>query len=420
MARIRPFKALRPKNDRVNEINSPPYDVVSEEEALEIVRRNPNSFLKVIKPEIMRYSDKELPYSKLAKQAGKTLRDLIDNKVIVKEKENCLYIYQQRNGNYQRNGIVACLSVHDYVKKIIKDHEKVRVLTWQERVQHINETKAHTGCAMVIYQDNSYIEKLVKKEMVEKNVIYDFISDDGIRNCCWKINKAKTIDAFREAFNDIENLYIADGHHRVAAAVEVAKMEHRKKNDNDNIEFDDNEYAYFPAVLIPQNQIKILGYHRLIKDLEGFSPDTFLSKLENYFYIEKINSNKPFLPLQKGVFGMNLASQWYKVSTSRRILKESKDVINQLDVSILQNWVLNPLLGIKDPQKSKKLEFIGGKDALDKLEKRIQEGANIVFTLFPTSIEEVISVSNNNQIMPPKSTWFEPKLRSGIFVHLFE
>jgi uncharacterized protein (DUF1015 family) len=420
MARIRPFKALRPKNDKVNEVNSPPYDVVSKDEALEIVKRNPYSFLKVIKPEIMNCSDKVLPYPELAKQAAKNLKDLIDNKVLAKEKENCLYIYQQRNGNYQRNGIVACLSVHDYVKKVIKDHEKVRVLTWQERVQHINETKAHTGCAMVIYQDNSYIEKLVKKEMIEKNIIYDFISDDGIRNCCWKINKTKTIEAFREAFNDIENLYIADGHHRVSAAVEVAKMEHRKKKDNNNIEFDDNEYAYFPAVLIPQNQIEILGYHRLIKDLEEFYPNSFLSKLEEHFYIEKINSNKPYLPSQKGEFGMNLDGQWFKVFISEKILKETEDIINKLDVSILQNWVLNPLLGIKNPQKSKKIDFIGGKYALQRLEKEIQLGANIAFTLFPTSIEEIIAVSNNNQIMPPKSTWFEPKLRSGIFVHLCE
>jgi uncharacterized protein (DUF1015 family) len=420
MVRIRPFKALRPKNDKVNEVNSPPYDVVSEEEALEIVRRNPNSFLKVIKPEIMSYFDRKLSYPKLAKEAAKTLRGLIDNKVLVQEKENCLYIYQQRNGNYQRSGIVACLSVYDYVRKVIKEHEKVRVLTWKERIQHIKETRTHTGCAMVIYKENLHIEELVKKEMVEKNVIYDFISDDGIRNCCWKINEAGAIDAFRKAFNDIENLYIADGHHRVAAAVEVAKMEHRKKSDNNNIEFDDNEYAYFPAVLIPQDQIKILGYHRLIKDLEGFSPETFLSKLENHFHIEKINSKKLLLPSQKGEFGMNLAGQWYKVSISGSILKERKDIINQLDVSILQNCVLNPLLGIKNPQKSKKIEFIGGKDALDKLEEGVQLGANIAFTLFPTSIEEVIAVSNNNRIMPPKSTWFEPKLRSGIFVHLFE
>lgn len=419
MATIRPFKALRPKNDKVQEVNSPPYDVVSKNEALEIVKRNPYSFLKIIKPEIMSSSVKTLPYSELAKQAAKNLKVLIDKKVMVKEKKNCLYIYQQKNGNYQRNGIVACLPVQDYLKKIIKNHEKVRLSTWQERVQHINKTKAHTGCAMVIYQDNSHIEKLVKKEMVEKNIIYDFISDDGIRNCCWKISETKTIDVFREAFNDIKNLYIADGHHRVAAAVEVAKMENSKKGDN-NFEFDDNEYAYFPAVLIPQNQIKILGYHRLVKGLEVFSPNTFLSRLEKYFYIEKINSNKPFLPSQKGKFGMNLVGQWYKLSTSEKVLKESKGIINQLDVSILQNWVLNPLLGINDSQKSKKLEFIGGKDALERLEEEIQLGANIAFTLFPTSIEEVIAVSNNNQIMPPKSTWFEPKLRSGIFVHLYE
>ncbi len=419
MAEIKSFKALRPETEFVSKVNSLPYDVISRNEAAKVIKRNPDSFLKVIKPEAAVPLKKALPYGQLAARAAENLKDLIERRIMVKEQKPCLYIYQQISSSYQRTGVVVCLSTEDYEKGYIKIHEKVRVDTWQERVQHIRATRAHTGCALMIYKHDPGIEELVYQEMVTKNKIYDFISDDGLRNCCWKISQEDIIVSLRKAFQKIQSLYIADGHHRVAAAVEVTKMENRKKEKNKITDTNDNEYAHFPAVLIPQNQIRILGYHRLVKDLQRFSPDFFLDKLEKIFKIERLAKNQPFLPLKKHEFGMNLGGQWYRLFLKENSINDGKNIIDCLDISILQNLVLNPILDIKDPQKSSKIEFIGGKDALVKLTNKIRQGANIAFTLYPASVDEVMKVSDKGEIMPPKSTWVEPKLRSGIFVHLF-
>jgi uncharacterized protein (DUF1015 family) len=417
MVEIRPFKALRPRAESISAVNSPPYDVVSRKEAVEIIKRNPDSFLKVVKPEATISSVKKPAYHKLAERSAEILRDMIDRKVMIVESERCLYVYQQNDGYYQRTGIVACLSTEDFQNGVIKQHERIRVKTWQERIQHIRINRAHTGCALMIYRSNSYIEELVHQAMETKNMIYDFISDDKVRNCCWKIKQKEMILSLLNAFQKVNSLYIADGHHRVAAAAEVAKIESRKQKAIKGL---DNEYTYFPAVLIPHHQIRVLGYHRLVKDLQEFSSNYFLYKLEKRFEIARFIANKPFLPSKKHEFGMNLAGQWYKLFVKDNKMKESQNIIDQLDVSILQNQVLDPLLNIKDPQKSKKIEFIGGKDALSRITSKIRQGARIAFTLYPILVDEVIKVSDNREIMPPKSTWFEPKLRSGIFVHLFE
>ncbi len=416
MAEVKPFKALRPATELISIVNSSPYDVISRGEAVEVIKRNPYSFLKVIKPEATVSPDKNMSYHKLALRAASNLQELIDRKVMVLESEPCLYIYQQSNGSYQRTGIVANLSVDDYQKGLIKKHEKIRLNTWQERVEHIRITRAHTGCALIIYKQNSYIERLIYKGMVAKNAIYDFISDDGVRNCCWKINQEDIILSLSNAFQKINSLYIADGHHRVSAAAEVMKI---KKQEQNNTEKQDNEYAYFPAVLIPHHQIRILGYHRLVKGLDGFSPDFFLSKLKERFEIQRLTSNQPFLPFKKHEFGMNLAGYWYRLYAKENIIKECQSIVDKLDVSILQSFIFDSLLDINNSQKSKKLEFFGGKNAFSELENGMQKDAGIAFTLYPTSVDEVMKVSDNKEIMPPKSTWVEPKLRSGVFVHLF-
>lgn len=419
MVKVKPFRALRPKTEFISTVNSPPYDVISRNEAIEIIKRNPDSFLKVIKPEATVCTGKMLDAFELANRAADNLKDLINRNIMVVEPEQSLYIYQQSSGDVQRIGIVACLSVDDYKKGFIKQHEKIRIETWRERIQHIRITRAHTGCALMIYKANSYLEHMIRQQMTDKKVIYDFISHDGIRNRCWLIKQRMMIHSLLDAFKKIEILYIADGHHRVAAAIEVAKIEKKRKGMNNYTDNDDHEYAYFPAVLVPHHQMMVLGYHRLIKGLQKFSPDKFLSQLGKFFKVERLTTNQPFLPSQKGEFGMNLVGQWYKIFVNDEIYKNRQDIVDQLDVSILQNLVLNPLLGIKNPQKNKKMEFIGGNDALARLEKEINSGTSIAFSLFPTSIEEVMAVSDQQQFMPPKSTWFEPKIRSGVFVHLF-
>ena len=416
MAEIKPFKALRPTSEFISAVNSSPYDVISRNEAAEIIKRNTNSFLKVIKPEATVSADKNIAYHELAFRAARNLRELIDLNIMAVDSERCFYLYQQSNGSYQRTGIVANLSIDDYQKGLIKKHEKIRLNTWQERVEHIYTTRAHTGCPLVIFKSNSLIEELIYQEMIKKNFIYNFISEDGIRNSCWKINREDIINSLSSAFQHISSLYIADGHHRVAAAAEVMKI---KRQEQKNSKKQDDEYAYFPAVLIPHNQIRILGYHRVMKDLNKLSTDCFLSKMKKTFEIEKLTPNQPFIPSEKHEIGMNLTGQWYKFYVKENNTKINQSIITNLDVSLLQNQVLDPLLGIKNAQKSNKVEFIGGKDALLQINKKIQQGAQIAFTLYPPSVEDLIAVSDNKGIMPPKSTWVEPKLRSGIFVHLF-
>jgi len=416
MAEIKPFKALRPTSELVSAVNSLPYDVISRNEAAGVIRRNPNSFLKVIKPEATVSADKNIAYHELALRAARDLRELIDLNIMAVDSERCFYIYQQSNGSYQRTGIVANLSIDDYQKGLIKKHEKIRLDTWQERVEHIYTTRAHTGCPLIIFKSNSFIEELIYQEMIKKNVLYDFVSEDGIRNSCWKINREDIMFSLSSAFQHVGSLYIADGHHRVAAAAEVMKI---KRQEQKNAKKQDDKYAYFPAVLIPHNQIRILGYHRVVKGLNKFSADCFLSKMRKIFKIEKLAPNQPFLPSDKHEIGMNLTGQWYRFYVQENNIKLSENIIDNLDVSLLQNQVLDPLLGIKDSQKSNKVEFIGGKDALLQINKKIQQGAQLALTLYPPSVEDLIAVSDNQGIMPPKSTWVEPKLRSGIFVHLF-
>lgn len=420
MVDIRPFKALRPRRELVSKVSAPPYDVISKQEASIVINSNPYSFLKVTKPEATLKQEREVSHNQLAKIAAQGLKEMIKDKIMIEEEKRCLYLYRQSNDIVDRTGIVACLAVDDYQQGIIKKHEQIEIKTWQERVSHIQETKAHTGCPLLVYQHNNLLEALIKREIAHREAIYDFISDDGIRNCCWQIKEEEIILDFIKAFQGIRALYIADGHHRAAAAVEVARIRDQKSVERENKDGDE-QYRYFPAVLIPHNQLRITGYHRLLKDLNGFSEHDFLKSIERIFKVEKITPNNPFLPAQKHEFGLNLAGQWYRLFFKENNFDtENLDIIDKLDVSLLQNKVLNPLLGIKDMQKSSKIEFIGGNDALVRIEKGIQQGARIAFTLFPTSIEEVMEVSERGQIMPPKSTWFEPKVRSGIFVHLFK
>lgn len=417
MVEVKTFRALRPTSESVSLVSSLPYDVVSRHEAIEILKRNPDSFLKVVKPEAAISSALKPVYRHCAKMVSKTLQDMIDRKLMIRDAEQCFYLYQQSCHSYQRTGIAACLSTKDYRNGVIRPHEGIQVKTWQERVQHIQLTRAHTGCALIMYRNNPYLEKLVLQAMSVENMIYDFVSDDKIRNRCWKISNKDMIDSLIKAFTNIQNLYIADGHHRVAAAVEVARIEEQKRKKTRKAE--DQEFAYFPAVLVSHHQIQIQGYHRLIKNLNGFRADSFLQQLGKGFVITKLNSNIPFLPSKKNEFGMFLEGQWFKLSVKENICRESQKIIDQLDVSILQKQVLDPFFHLDDSQKSEKLDFIGGDNALWQIYKKAGHHHQILFTLHPASVNEVIKVMDKQEIMPPKSTWFEPKLRSGIFIHLF-
>ncbi len=422
MVYIKPFKALRPRDDLISKVNSPPYDILSQEEASSIIGNNPYSFLKVVKPEATIIGMRNVTNQQLADIAAKKLQEMIREEVFLKEEEECFYLYSQSSNACQRIGLVACLSVEDYLKGAIKRHENINIETCQQRVNHIKVTKAHTGCILIIYKSNHRIEELLKQEINYKKPIYDFGSDDGIKNLCWKIEKKETITSLKEAFQYVSSLYIADGHHRTAAAAEVAQMLKSKRNKGIVKEKNlDDEYMYFPAVLIPDNQIHISAYHRVIRVSPDFNRDDFFKKLEQIFKVEKISSNNPFLPTKRHEFGMNISRQWHQLLLKEDLLnRRDKNTREYLDVSILQDLVLQPLLGIENPQKSNRIEFFGGNEAIVEIEKKNKEESVIAFTLFPASIEEVIAISEKQQVMPPKSTWFEPKLRSGIFIHLFD
>lgn len=422
MVNIKPFKALRPCEDKVSQVSSPPYDVINSKEARAILDRNPYSFLQVIKPEITVEQKNYLSNTQLAGMAAENLQKLVDQKVLQKDDKDCLYLYQQDDGICKRIGLAACLAVDDYLKGVIKKHENINIKPFREREEHIKYTRAHTGCVLVFYKNNPYIDRLLNKEMNSRNEIYNFKSDDGIATVCWRIKEKEAIFSLVDAFQDIESLYIADGHHRAAAAVQAGqslKSQRAKKNREEN-EIDE-EYMYFPAVLIPEEQMRILGYHRIVELPKGFDSKDFMESLGHLFLIEKKVPNRPFLPAKRNEFGMNLEDQWYNLSLKNPILgKQEFDIVAQLDVSILQNKVLNPLLDVEDPRKSDRIEFIGGQNALKKIEVISKKTSVIAFTLFPTSTKEIVEITDKNLVMPPKSTWFEPKLRSGIFVHLFD
>jgi len=398
MVEIRTFNALRPKKEMIKEVNSPPYDVIDTDKAASIIKKNPYSFLKIIKPEATFPIQAKVSEEELIKRASVNLQEMISQQIMLSEKEPNFYIYQQDDCSHKRVGIVACLSVNDYKRGLIKNHEKIRLKAWEGRVAHIFGVSAHTGCALTIYRSTSMIEKIVNRCMIQENKIYSFISDDNVSNNCWRINQKDSIISLINAFKDIECVYIADGHHRVAAAVEVAEKKAKYAGNN----LKDQEYLYFPSVLVPDTQINILGYHRLIKNIPGFSRENILEKLNSVFIIEKIIANKPFLPATKHEFGMNIADQWYKLSFKKDKMKtEVENTLDSLDVSILQDYVLSPILGINDPQKSKNIEFIGGKDSLVKIIEKMNQGANVAFTLYPTSVDEIIQISDNKTVMPP-------------------
>ena len=422
MVNIKPFRALRPVKELVSQVSSPPYDVIDSKEARTILNRNPYSFLQVIKPEITIEQENDLHSSQLATIAADNFQKLLEQNIFLEEKKKCLYLYQQDDGICKRIGLVACLTMDDYLKGVIKKHENINIKPFQEREEHIKHTGAHTGCVLIFYKSNQYIEGLLNQEMSSKNEIYSFESDDGIATICWRIEEKETIHSLVNIFQNIENLYIADGHHRAAAAVRVGQSLKSQRTPVMGKEDElDEEFMYFPAVLIPEEQMRILGYHRLVELPKGFVRKNFMESLEHLFLIEKKVPNRPFLPARRNEFGMCLEGQWYILALKNYVLNEyESDIVGQLDVSILQNRVLNPLLDIKDPRKSDRIEFIGGQNALEKIKQVSKKFSSITFTLFPTSTKEIIKISDRNLVMPPKSTWFEPKLRSGIFVHRFD
>ncbi|MCL2386492.1 MAG: DUF1015 family protein [Defluviitaleaceae bacterium] len=412
---VKPFMAVRPKPEHAAAVAALPYDVMNTEEAREMAAGNPHSFLRVDKAEIDLPPETD-PYSPAVyAKAKENLRALIDS-VMLQDAQPNLYIYRLTGYGQTQTGLAACVSAAEYELGLIKRHEFTRPDKEQDRINHVEACEAHTGPIFLAYRTEDAggtSPQTIMSEYVKKTATYDFTAEDGVRHEMWVVDNLETQDALIQAFREIPALYIADGHHRNATAVKVAN----KRNEAAGEALDPNaEHDYYLAVIFPHTELAILDYNRVVKDLNGLDETAFLAALEADWKVEK--SPTPMKPERKHIVGMYMKNQWYRLEL--KTTPDPADVIGKLDCSVLQNTLLSPILGIKDPRADKRIDFVGGIRGLEGLEARVNSGEMaIAFALHPTSMPELMAVADADQIMPPKSTWFEPKLRSGLLVHLF-
>jgi len=412
MADVRPFKGLRPKKELVEKVATPPYDVLSSDEAREKVKGNPYDFLYVTKPEVDLEKGINLYDEKVYKKAAENFKKFIKNKILIQDNEDYYYVYKQIMGSQSQIGFVAVSSVAEYEHEKIKKHELTREAKEIDRTKHILSLNAQAGPVFLVYKSinglNSILENVSSKEPE-----YDFESEDGVRHIFWVVRDKQLINDIKNNFKSIPKLYIADGHHRSAAASRV-KKEKKKNNSNHN---GDEEYNYFLTVIFPHDQMNIMAYNRVIKDLNNLDIDSFFKKVKANFNIEKTDKQKPE---KKHEIIMYINKNWYKLMPKPRTFDE-KDPVDNLDVHILQNNLIDPILGIKNVRKDQRIDFIGGIRGTGYIKKLVDNNKfKVGFSLHPTSINDLINVADADRIMPPKSTWFEPKLRSGIIIHLLD
>lgn len=413
MATIRPFRAFRPRPDLAAEVAAKPYDVLTSEEARLEAHDHPYSFLHVGKPEIDLDPTIDVYDKRVYAQAKENLDTLMRENVIVQDKAPCLYLYAQTMGTHVQYGLVGCASVEEYFDNTIKKHELTRKDKEEDRCNHVRVTNAQTGPIFLTYRDHPSVDAIVDR-IQQDPPENDHVAPDGIRHQTWVIRDAKNIADLRSIFKTIPHLYVADGHHRTAAAATVG----RERKMANPAHKGDEEYNFFLAVYFPAGQLKILDYNRVVKDLNGLSEEQFKARLQQKFSVRPATGQAR--PSRKGEFGMYLGRHWYVLNAHEELLKNS-DPVDRLDVSILQNHLLDPVLGVKDPRTDKRIDFIGGMRGLGELERRVDSGEmTIAFSLFPTSVSELLTIADADKLMPPKSTWFEPKLRDGLFTHVLD
>lgn len=412
MAEIRAFRGIRPSKEAASAVAALPYDVYDRKEAKEIVKKNPLSFLAVDRAETQ-FEDGKNPYApEVYEQAARTLKRWQQEGILTEDESPFYYLYELVMEGRAQTGIVACASVDDYSSGVIARHENTREEKEQDRIRHVDVTNAHTGPIFLAYRSQEELNSLVALEK-KKTPLYDFISEDGICHRVWKIEDPQKAEEIHRIFSGIPRVYIADGHHRAASAVKVAAMR-REANPSWT---GNEEFNYFLSVLFPDDQLMIMPYNRVVQDLNGLSREEFLKKTEKYFVVTE-RGRKAFSPEQKGQVGMYLDGSWYQLDARPEICTD--DPVKGLDVSILQDRILGPLLGIGDPRTDSRIRFVGGIRGLSELERLVDSGAAVAFSMYPTSIRELFEVADAGLLMPPKSTWFEPKLRSGLFIHAIE
>ncbi len=405
MATIKPFKALRPHNEYAAQVASRPYDVLNSDEARKEAAANLLSFLHITKSEIDLPADTDIHSEEVYQKAKENLHQLIDKKVLFQDETPCYYIYELAWKGRTQTGLVCVSSIEDYFNDVIKKHELTRPEKEQDRINHIRITRAQTGNVFLACKDNIELNNVFEHQKKHHNVDYYFTADDGVTHAIWVVNNLSTIDIITNLFKEkIPATYIADGHHRAASAAKVSK------------DLSDSEDAqYFLTTIFPANQLAILDYNRIAKDLNGLSDAEFLENLDSEFDVGK--SDTAVRPQELHQFGMYLNRQWYTLTSKEGTYKN--DPIGVLDVSILQENILNKILNIADPRTDKRIDFVGGIRGLGELEKRVNDSeAKVAFSLHPVSIQQLFDIADSGSVMPPKSTWFEPKLRDGLLTHL--
>ena len=407
---IRGFKALRPITEKANEVIAPPYDVINSEEARVLAENKPFSFLHISKPEIDLPKDIQFNDPLVYQKGLENLQRLIDDEVLLEDKEPTLYIYQIVIKDHIQTGVCSVASVEAYDNNLIKKHEHTKPAKEEDRIKNIDALNAQTGPVLLTYPDDKSIDSLINDVTLETKPIYDVFSGDGSNHKIWIIEDSDIVKLLLNKFNSLDALFIADGHHRSAAASKI-KAIRQKANENHN---GNENYNYFLSVAFPTSQMKILDYNRLLLSMNNHTVDSILDQISQFFDIK--NNQEQVRPMHSKEFGMYLDGHWYQLNF--KLETGTFGPVDSLDVSILHDYLLEPILGIEDERTDETIDFVGGIRGLDELERRVDSGEmKIAFSLYPTSIESLIAVANADQVMPPKSTWFEPKLLDGLLTH---
>ena len=407
MARIKAFACIRPEATKAKDVAALPYDVYTKKEAREFVKDKPLSFLRIDRAETAFDENCDIYSDKVYAKAKELLDMALLDGVYKRDEDKAYYIYELSMGGRSQSGIVACAHVDDYIEDIIKKHEKTRVDKELDRIRHIEALSAQTGPIFLIYKSQSVLKSFIADKKKDKPV-YDFVSEDDIGHRVWKLGEQKDIAFIEAAFAHIDSLYIADGHHRASSAVAVAVKKRADSGDYDR----DSEFNYFLSVLFDESELCILPYNRIVKDLNGLSEAEFLEKIREDFDVEPID--EALEPEEKKTFTMYLSAQWYRLKFKGN---NFLGLVEDLDVSILQDKLLGSILGITDPRTSERIVFVGGIKGIAELKAQVDSGGGVAFSLYPTDIRQLCAISDAAKLMPPKSTWFEPKLRSGLFIH---
>lgn len=412
MAILKPFRAVRPTTKYAKDVAALPYDVMTSDEAREIVKDNPYSFLHIDKAEIDLDKSVSIYDEKVYLKARENLDKLSSDGIFMQDDKDCIYIYRQTMNGRNQTGLVGCASIDEYINNTIKKHEFTRADKEQDRINHVDYCNANTGPIFLTYKDSEKINTIVSNWQNENKPIYDFVSSDGIAHTVWVIDDSSVTSTIQGSFEKVDSLYIADGHHRAASAVKVG-LKRRQENPKYTGE---EEFNFFLSVAFPASELAIMDYNRVIKDLNGMTSQEFLSKIEDNFIITKLDGNNAYRPEKAHTFGMFLDNCWYKLEAKSNSFDKNSPV-DSLDVSILQNNLIHPILNIDDPRTSQRIDFVGGIRGLEELERRVKDDMVVAFSMYPTTIEELMAIADSGNVMPPKSTWFEPKLLSGLFVH---